>query len=152
MNKSVLNTKTISLEHDGHKKVNINGETLTFFFTNSAKLISFRSFNDCITKPIAFILCIRVSRKIKTVNYCVERRHRSATTNSVVDIISKCDEVSNGHCSVRKRKESTTVSDNTMAAEILGDFFLSPSRNVLKYQKIWQKSFKRSRKSFGGRW
>ena len=93
MNKSVLNTITIFLEHDGHKKVNINGETLTFFFTNTAKMIPFSCFNDCITKLIAFILCKRVSRQIKADNYCVEGRHRSATTNSVVDITSKCDEV-----------------------------------------------------------
>ena len=61
--------------------------------------------------------------KFKTDSYCVEGRHRSATKNIYGDTASKCSKVLIGYCSVCNRNKSMTVSDDTIKAEGLGDFF-----------------------------
>ena len=61
--------------------------------------------------------------KYKTESYCVGGRHRSATKNIYGDITSKGSKALIGYCSVCNRKKSMTVSDDTIKAEGLGDFF-----------------------------
>ena len=60
--------------------------------------------------------------KYKTDSYCVGGRHRSATVKIYGDVTSK-GKVLIGYCSVCNRKKSMTVSDDTIKAEDLGDFF-----------------------------
>ena len=62
-------------------------------------------------------------QKSKSDSYCVGGRHRSATVKIYGDITSKGSEILIGYCSVCNRKKSMTVSDNTIEAEGLGDFF-----------------------------
>ena len=61
--------------------------------------------------------------KFKSDSYCVGGRHRSATVKIYGDITSKGSKVLIGYCSVCNRKQSMTVSDNTIKAEGLGSFF-----------------------------
>ena len=61
--------------------------------------------------------------KFKTDSYCVGGRHRSATVKIFSDVNSKGSKVLIGYCSVCNRKKSMTVSDDTIKAEGLGDFF-----------------------------
>ena len=56
-------------------------------------------------------------------SYCVGVRHRSAGKNFSGDITSKGSKVLLGFCSICKRENSMTVSDITIQAEGLGDFF-----------------------------
>ena len=53
-------------------------------------------------------------------SYCVGGRHRSDTTNIYGKITSKCSKVLIGYCSIYNRRNSMTVSDNTVQAEGLG--------------------------------
>ena len=62
-------------------------------------------------------------KKFKIDSYCVGGRHRSVTKNIYGDITSKGSKVLIGYCSVCNRKKSMTVSDDTIKAERLGDFF-----------------------------
>ena len=62
-------------------------------------------------------------QKIETKSQCVGGRTRSATSNIFGDITSKCSEVLIGHCSICNRNRSVVLSDNTMLAEGLGEFF-----------------------------
>ena len=61
--------------------------------------------------------------KFENDSYCVGGRHRSATKNIYGSITSKSSEVLIGNCSICNRKKSMTVSDDTIKAEGLGDFF-----------------------------
>ena len=61
--------------------------------------------------------------KFKTDSYCVGGRHRSATVKIYGDVTSKGSKVLIGYCSVCNRKKSRTVSDDTIKAEGLGEFF-----------------------------
>ena len=79
--------------------------------------------------------------KFKTDSYCVGGRHRSATVKIYGDITSKGSKVLIGYCSVCNRKKSLTVSDDTIKAESLGDFFKNLGKKDLMYQKRWQKTF-----------
>ena len=63
------------------------------------------------------------SQKFKSDRYCVGCRHRSATVQIYGDITSKGSKVLIGYCSICNRKKSMTVSDNTIKAEDIGDFF-----------------------------
>ena len=63
--------------------------------------------------------------KLQADSYCVGGGDRSATTNIFVDITSKGSKVFIGCCLVFNRKNFITVSDNTIAAEVIGDFFMS---------------------------
>ena len=58
----------------------------------------------------------------KTISYCIGGRDQSAITNIYGDITFKGSKVWTDHFSICKRKISTTVSDNTIVAEGLGDF------------------------------
>ena len=61
--------------------------------------------------------------KFETNSYCVGGRHISATKIIYGSITSKGEEVLIGYCSICKRKNSMTVSDNTIKGEGLGSFF-----------------------------
>ena len=61
--------------------------------------------------------------KFKTDSYCVGGRHKSSTVKIYGDITSKGSKVLIGFCSICNRKKSMTVSDNTIKAEGLGNFF-----------------------------
>ena len=67
-------------------------------------------------------------QKIKSDSYCVGGKHRSATENITGDIsinkeTGKEVKLLVGKCDSCNRKKSMTVSDNTVQAEGLGDFF-----------------------------
>ena len=61
--------------------------------------------------------------KYKSNSFCVGVGLRSATTNTYGDITSKRSKVLFDYCSICNRENSMTVSDNTIRAESLGDFF-----------------------------
>ena len=68
--------------------------------------------------------------KLKNNSYCVGGKHYSATTNNRGDItVNKKTGMSakllRGTCSTCKRNKSLIVSDQTIKAEGLGDFFRS---------------------------
>ena len=73
--------------------------------------------------------------KFKTDSYCVGGRHRSATVKIYGDITSKGSKVLIGYCSVCNRKKSMTVSDDTIKAEGLGDFFKNLGKKGLNVSK-----------------
>ena len=72
---------------------------------------------------------------MKTNSYCVGGRHQPATTKICGDITSKGSKVLIGYCSICNRKTSMTVSDNTIKAEGLGDFFKSLGKKGLNVSK-----------------
>ena len=80
-------------------------------------------------------------QKFESNSYCVGGRHRSAKKNIFADITSKGSKVLYGYCSVRIRKKSMTVSDNTIKAEGLGDFFKNLVEKDLTHQKRWLKTY-----------
>ena len=62
-------------------------------------------------------------QKFKNDSYCVGGKHRSLIVKIYGDITSKGSKILFGYCSVCNKKQSMTVSDNTIKAEGLGDFF-----------------------------
>ena len=67
-------------------------------------------------------------QKIKTKSYCVGQKHYSGTKNIVGEITlnkktGREIKLLVGQCSICNRKKSMIVSDNTIQAEGLGDFF-----------------------------
>ena len=78
--------------------------------------------------------------KFKTDSYCVGGRHRSATVKIYGDITSKGSKVLIGYCSVCNRKKSMTVSDDTIKAEGLGDFFKNLGKKGLNVSKKMTKN------------
>ena len=67
-------------------------------------------------------------QRFKTNYYCVGQKHYSGTKNIVGEItlnIKTGREIKLlvGQCSICNRKQSMIVSDNTIKAEGLGDFF-----------------------------
>ena len=76
--------------------------------------------------------------KFKTDSYCVGGRHLSATKIIYGDKTSKDSKVLIGYCSVCNRKKSMTVSDDTIKAEGLIDFFKNLGKKDSMYQKRWQ--------------
>ena len=75
-----------------------------------------------------FLFCASIS-------YCVRGRHRSATSIVYGDITSKCSKVLIGYWSICNRKKLMTVSDNTIQAEGLGDFFKNLCKKGLNVSK-----------------
>ena len=73
--------------------------------------------------------------KFKTDSYCVGGRHRSALKNIYGDITSKGNKVLIGFCSVCNKKKSMTVSDDTIKAEGLCDFFKNLGKKGLIVSK-----------------
>ena len=78
--------------------------------------------------------------KFKSDSYCVGGRHRSATVKIFGDITSKGSKVLIGYCSICNRKKSMTVSDNTIKAEVLGDFFKNLGKKGLNVSKKMAKN------------
>ena len=79
-------------------------------------------------------------QKFKSDSYCVGGRHRSATVKIYGDITNKVSKVLIGFCSKCQRKKSMTVSDNTIEAEDLSDFFKNLGRKGLKVSKKMAKN------------
>ena len=79
---------------------------VNFYITIDRNLIEYMSFN-----------------KFENNSYCVGGRHRSATTNIYCNLTIKGSKLLLGYCSICNRKESMTVSDNTIKAERLSSFF-----------------------------
>ena len=73
--------------------------------------------------------------KFENDSYCVGGRHRSATKNIFGSITSKGSKVLIGNCSICNRKKSMTVSDDTIKAEGLGDFFKNLGKKGLNVSK-----------------
>ena len=73
--------------------------------------------------------------KFENDSYCVGGRHRSTTKNIYGSITSKGSKVLIGNCSICNRKKSMTVSDDTIKAEGLGDFFKSLGKKGLNVSK-----------------
>ena len=80
-------------------------------------------------------------QKFKNDSYCFGVRHRSATKNIYGDIASKGSKVLIGYCSICIAKKSMTVTDNTIQAEGLSDFFKNSGKKGLNVSKKWQKTF-----------
>ena len=78
--------------------------------------------------------------KFESNSYCVGGRHRSATVKIYGDITSKGSKVLIGYCSICNRKKSMTVSDNTIKAEGLGDFFKNIGKKGLNVSKKMAKN------------
>ena len=78
--------------------------------------------------------------KFKSDSYCVGGRHRSATLKIYGDVTSKGSKVLIGYCSICNRKNSMTVSDDTIKAEGLGDFFKNQGKKGLNVSKKMAKN------------
>ena len=78
--------------------------------------------------------------KFKSDSYCVGGKHRSSTVKLYGDITSKGSKVLIGFCSKCQRKKSMTVSDNTIEAEGLGDFFKNLGKSAVKVGKKFAKN------------
>ena len=73
--------------------------------------------------------------KFENDSYCVGGRHRSSTVRIYGDITSKGSKVLIGYCSICNRKKSMTVSDSTIKAQGLGDFFKNLGKKGLNVSK-----------------
>ena len=74
-------------------------------------------------------------QKFKTNSYCVGGRNYRGTNNMRGFITSKCTKMLKGNCVKCKRKKSMTVSDATIEAEGLKDFFKSVGRAIVNFGK-----------------
>ena len=74
-------------------------------------------------------------KKFENDSYCVGGRHRSATKIIYGSITSIGSKVLFGNCSICNRKKSMTVSDDTIKAEGLGDFFKNLGKKGLNVSK-----------------
>ena len=74
-------------------------------------------------------------QKFKTNSYCVCGRHYSGTNNIRGFITSKGTKMLNGNCVKGRRNKSITVSDATIEAEGLKDFFKSVGRATVNFGK-----------------
>ena len=79
-------------------------------------------------------------QKFKNESYCVGGRHRSATVKIYGDITNKGSKALTGFCSKCQRKKSMTVSDNTIEAEGLSDFFKNLGRKGVNASKKMAKN------------
>ena len=71
--------------------------------------------------------------KFKTNSYCVGGRHYSGTNNIRGFITSKSTKRLKGNCVICRRNESMTVSDATIEAEGLKDFFKSVGKATVNF-------------------
>ena len=76
-----------------------------------------------------------ILNKFKTNSYCVGGRHYSGTNNISGAITSKGTKMLKGNCVKCKRNKSMTVSDATIEAEGLKDFFKSVGRATVNFGK-----------------
>ena len=74
-------------------------------------------------------------QKLKTKSYCVGGRHYSGTNNIRGFITSKGTKILKVICVICKRNKSMTVSDATIEAEGLKDFFKSVGRATVNFGK-----------------
>ena len=80
------------------------------------------------------------SQKLKTNSFCVGGKHRSATKNITGEITvnkktGKQIKLIVGKCVIGDRRKAMTVSDNTIQAEGLGDFFKSLGKKGFNVSK-----------------
>ena len=73
--------------------------------------------------------------RFKTNSYCVGGRHYSGTNNIRGFITSKGTKMLKGNCVKCKKNKSMTVSDATIEAEGLKDFFKSVGRATVNFGK-----------------
>ena len=73
--------------------------------------------------------------KFKTNSYCVGGRHYSGTVNIRGAITSKGTKMLKTYCVLCRRNKSMTVSDATIEAEGLKDFFKSVGRATVNFGK-----------------
>ena len=83
-------------------------------------------------------------QKFKSDSYCVGDRHKSSTVKIYGDITSKGTKVLFGFFPKRQRKKSMTVSDNTIEAEGLSDFFKNLGKSSVKVGKKLAKNVLRN--------
>ena len=76
-----------------------------------------------------------LSNKFKTNSYCVGGRHYSGTNRISGAITSKGTKMLKGNCVKCRRNKSMTVSDTTIEAEGLKDFFKSFGRATVNFGK-----------------
>ena len=76
-----------------------------------------------------------LSNKFKTYSYCVGGRHYGGTVNIRGAIISRGTKMLKGNCVLCRRNKSMTVSDATIEAEALKDFFKSVGRATVNFGK-----------------
>ena len=74
-------------------------------------------------------------QKFITNSYCVGGRHYSGTNNPRSFITTKGTKMLKGNCVKCKRNKSMTVSDATIEAEGLKDFFKSVGRDTVNFGK-----------------
>ena len=82
-------------------------------------------------------------QRVRSVSYCVGGRHRSATKNihgDITNITSTASKVLIDFCSICNRKNSMTVSDNTIPAEGLCEFFKNPGKKGISVSKKMAKN------------
>ena len=84
-------------------------------------------------------------QKFKTNSYCVGQKHYSATKNITGEITinkksGKEIKLLVGKCVICDRKKSMIVSDNTIQAEGLGDFFRNLGKKGLNISKKMAKN------------
>ena len=73
--------------------------------------------------------------KFKTDSYCVGGRHYSGINNISGAITSKSTKMLRGYCTKCRRNKSMTVSDATIEAEGLKDFFKSVRKATVNFGK-----------------
>ena len=73
--------------------------------------------------------------KFKTNSYCVGGRHCSGTNNVHGFISAKGTKMLRGNCVKCRRNKSMTLSDATIEAEGLKDFFKSVGRATVNFGK-----------------
>ena len=78
--------------------------------------------------------------KFENNSYCVGGRHLSKTVNIKGDVTSNGRKMLVGSCAVCNRKKSMIVSDNTIKAEGLGDFFKNLGKKTLNVSKKMAKN------------
>ena len=78
---------------------------------------------------------MRTLVKFKTNSYCVGGRHYSGTNNIRGVVSAKGTKMLKGNCTKCRRNKSMTVSDATIEAEALKDFFKSVGRATANFGK-----------------
>ena len=73
--------------------------------------------------------------KFKTYSYCIGGRHYSGTNDIRGFVSAKGTKMLKGNCVKCRRNESMTVSDATIEAEGLKDFFKSVGRATVNFGK-----------------
>ena len=73
--------------------------------------------------------------KFKIISYCVGGRHSSGTNHISEAITSKGTKMLRGSCTKCRRIKSMIVSDATMEAEGLKDFFKSVGKATVNFGK-----------------